>query len=526
MAKKRHLGNSRGKLKSSASEKSSKTINTKAWLCLIVVFGLLLRLYFYVGPNINDDVDYCWSAFEVSKGNFSPLYGGSINALRSMMTVPVAFFFWLFGGGEFQASIYPLLCSLSTIVATYLLGKTLINERVGLMGAALQSFFPLDVVFSTQLVPTTPVVMFASFGLFCFLTAEKIDWKEPGRKLWRRRGLLVISGVLFGFAHLASETGVIVTMFIGFAYLIYERKLKIDYSLVLLGFLTVFTLETSVMYLNTGDPWHRLVVIHETEIMIGTNLAMDYYPRVMLRIINPNYWSHEGNLGIHFYLFMSGSVYALLKKQKNALFLVLTFILIMGYFEFGVMTTGFKPIAKWVRYLIVFGPTFSLVIANLVDHLHLGRLMKLGLVKRYEEVLTFLIRPLAVMMVFAISWQYLVGATGAYNEWTRDFKEEYKFLNTLPPRTVYADQGSIGFIKIYSGWKIESKGIEGMKLGDIHDAYVLVNASSGAVDFPPMRDSMPYNHEPLPDDWILLKTVETSRIKPKIFLAPLLGIGK
>jgi hypothetical protein len=490
----------------------------RVWLLAIVIFALLLRLYFYVGPNLNDDVDYCWSAHEVSLGNFGPLFGGSINAIRSMMTMPVAFFFSAFGAGEFQASMWPLLCSLLTIVATYFLGKLLFNERVGLIGAALLSFFPLDVAFSTQLVPTTPVVMFASCALVLFIKAEKIGDKKESRST--RLVLLLLSGILFGFTHLASETGVIVTMFTAVAYVVVNRKIKLDYSLVVLGFVLVVAIETAMMFAATGDPLHRLKVIHDTEVMIGTNTDMAYYPRVLLRLLRPDYNSHEGNMGIIFFLFLGGSLYAIVKKDKNALFLFLSFVLIMGYFEYGVMTLGMKPIAKWVRYILVFGPTFCLVGANLIDKINLGRLARFGFVARNKEALAWLVKIAALVAIFAINWQYISGAVGTYRQWTADFHAEWDYLKTLSPKPIYTDQGSLGFLGIYYGWKKPITGIEGANLSDIHDAYVLVNASHGAVEYAPMRDALPYNHEPIPNDWVLLMTLITSNIMPKVYLAP------
>ena len=491
----RSLSNRSGKLDESL-KRFLRGIKPEIWLILILIFALSLRLYFFVGPNINDDVDYVFSAHEVSEGRFYPLYGKSINAIRSMMTAPVALFFKIFGVGIYSASIYPIVCSLITIVSVFYIGKILVDYKVGLVSAAILSFYPVDIVFSTQLVPTTPVTAFVTLGLLLFLYGEKMEKKLT---------LFVLSGVMIGLSYLANIMTFFIVASIAFSYLAINRKIRKEYLLIALGFLLVFSGETLFMYANTGNPWHRLDVFHETERMIGTNTDMNYYQRVMLKVEGVNFNAQEGNLGIFVYLFIVASLFALgYEPEKKLWFLIVSFFLIMSYFQFGVMTAGFKPIAKWVRYLIVLGPVFSLLIGYMFE-----KVTK----KAYLKIIL-------VALFFSLTLPFIIGSAQAYRSWTEEFTVEYDYLKGLPEKTVYTDQGSLGFLQFYFGYEWDIKILEKSKLEDIKDSYVILDGSRGVVQNAVMRENLPDFAKNPPKEWKLLAVLESWAVSPKIYYAP------
>ena len=460
---------------------------------MILIFALALRLYFFVGPNLNDDIDYIFSAHEVSEGRFYPLYGSSINAIRWMMTLPIAVSFRLFGVNIFSSSLYPISCSLGTIIATFYIGKILVNYRVGLISALILSFFPLDIAFSTQLVPTVPVTMFMTLALLLFLYAEK----------YNRTTLFFLSGIMMGFSYLANIMTGILALSISISYIIIERRFKKKYFLVLLGFLLVFSLESLLMLINTGNAFHRLNVIHETEKMIGTNTDMGYYPRVMLKLINVDFNAHEGNLGVYFYVFIIACVFSFIRTERGLWFLVLSFVLIMLYFEFGVMTSNLKPIAKWVRYLLVFGPTFSILIGYM-----------------FEKISNNNLKIVLISIFLIVNIPYIIGSTETYRSWTHEFWQEYNYLKNLPRKTIYTDQGSKGFLEFYSGYEWDIRNLEYSKLEEIKDSYVIVNGSRGVVECKEMRNSLPDFAINPPKEWELLAVIDGKIINPKIYYVP------
>ncbi|MFH0962288.1 MAG: glycosyltransferase family 39 protein [archaeon] len=473
-------------------------------LLAILAFALSLRLQYFVGPGLNDDVDYFYSARAVSRGDFGSLYGGSINAIRSMVTAPIAFFFRLFGRTDkFVAEIWPLLCSLGTVVLTYFLGKGLFSQRTGLLAAFVLSFFPVDVAFSTQIVPTTQVVFF--FTLTLFLLFRSLTKKRaPGK-------FLFLAGISGGLGYLANIMMVFVLFFsVGLFLLMYcrgFRRLLRAAIPIIVGFLLVFLVEACFMFAFTGNPLHRLQVIHETEKMIGTNTAMEYYPKVMGTITNPDYSAHQGNLGLHFFAFVAGAAFlTAFRRRKGAIFLALTFLLIMSYFQFGIMTSTLKPIAKWVRYLIIFGPIFSISIAEFFRSL-----------LPWEK----LTAPLAALVLLFATIPYLEGTTRAYNEQLEPFRETAEYLDSLETDSpVYADGTAAAFFSIELGFgrmirvfdkKTEPENVAG--------SYVVLNGSRGTSENQEMRGYLPEFARNPPGNFRLVRKIEGKFFSPEIYYA-------
>ena len=136
------------------SEKSIRAI------LLIAIFGLALRLLFFVGIGFNDDSYYLEFAETIYKGyKFTPpLYVEW--GVRIAVFYPIVFFWKILGINEFSTSIYFLLLSIGNIIFTYFLGKELFNKKVGLVAAFLMCILPLDIIYSTQVGPEIPVQFF------------------------------------------------------------------------------------------------------------------------------------------------------------------------------------------------------------------------------------------------------------------------------------------------------------------------------------------------------------------------------
>jgi 4-amino-4-deoxy-L-arabinose transferase-like glycosyltransferase len=126
-----------------------KNIRVEVWLLLILIFALLIRLHFFIGIGITDDLKYVWSAYLLSSGQWDKYPINVIDPLRSMMVLPLALVFSIFGVSMHSAAIPPLFFSLGNIVLTYLIGKLIFNKNVGLLAAFFLSIIPLDVVYST-----------------------------------------------------------------------------------------------------------------------------------------------------------------------------------------------------------------------------------------------------------------------------------------------------------------------------------------------------------------------------------------
>ena len=165
-------------------------IKHSIFLIFILIFALVLRLIFFVGlanTESQDDGVYINFARIVTLGQFSydktvltEQYSNPVMILktRSMMIYPTAFFFYIFGINDYSAVLWPLLSSLGSIVVIYYLGKLLVNEKVGLLSAFLLSFFPLDVINATRILPDIPATFFSILSVSVFFYAEKRNPKK------------------------------------------------------------------------------------------------------------------------------------------------------------------------------------------------------------------------------------------------------------------------------------------------------------------------------------------------------------
>lgn len=148
-----------------------KDLNHIIWLVLILIFATAVRLKFFVGLNLNDDLTYVNTAHDIVTGRFR--INTWIIAARHTMNYPIAFFFWILGVSDFSAALWPLLTSLGSVVIAYYIGKEIFDVKVGLLAAFLLSVFPVDVAYATTLVPDIPVAFFMGLSVLFFVLGEK-----------------------------------------------------------------------------------------------------------------------------------------------------------------------------------------------------------------------------------------------------------------------------------------------------------------------------------------------------------------
>src|SRR3989344_9101540 len=135
-------------------------------LLLIVLFGLALRLAFFSGMGISDSLVYSKTADDLNNGRGINTDSTLTLSTRIGIVNATAFSYKIFGINDFSSVLFPLLTSLASIILIFYFGKLLFNENAGLISALLLSFFPLDVVYSTQLLSDLPSAFFMSMGVY------------------------------------------------------------------------------------------------------------------------------------------------------------------------------------------------------------------------------------------------------------------------------------------------------------------------------------------------------------------------
>jgi len=487
-------------------------------IAALLVLALGLRLYYCVGIGINDDAEYCDSARRLATGygvHSYPLH--SIDSIRSLMVLPVVLAYKAFGVSEWSSSLYPLTCSILTILLSCLLARRLFGWQVAVGAGLILSLCPLDVVYSSQLVPTVPLACVLSACLLCFVLGDDL-YHSGGRRCRAKGGaLLLLSGLLLGAGWLINEPaplfGIVVVL-----YAIQRKRICAGHVLFLAGALAVFAAECAVFKSLTGDPLWRLKVVHGSEQAVVTRTELSHYPIAFFKLINIQFGYEEGHFGLFWYLFVPGSIMLLAVREKRAFFLVCGSWLLLLYLQFGVMTLDARPIAKAIRYLVMLLPFLSMVTS-----LAITRFGQIGKHKWKGWGL------LAVLLLTNL-W-FTAKAVEANRSFTRPLRLIADFLRRQPAQEpIYADKAAIDLLSVYLGRRGYRR-IEGQHFAAIQDAFVVVNGSEDVIHKRLTPFAHPENNLAPPASWQLVKRIEApwethfGLFRPQIYRVPSRPVG-
>lgn len=221
-----------------------------SWLILIglLVLAATLRLVFFNGAFGSDDLVYLNRSVQISEGVWSSAnYNG---ALRYGFNIPAGFFIYLFGANILAANLWPLLCSLIEIAATYFFAFVLWGKQVALYATLMLVFMPLHVASATR-IHADPVVA-------CFLTLSFVVFYFAEQK--RSRWLYFFCGINMGLVFWAKELAV-VTLFAFLLYPLVLRKFDVRWIYVVYGGLIMLLGHFILMLIVSGDHLHALKIV-------------------------------------------------------------------------------------------------------------------------------------------------------------------------------------------------------------------------------------------------------------------------
>lgn len=233
-----------------------------AALFAIVILAAGLRLIFFSGYLNIDDNYYIERAVEFSRGGMT-LPTRYFDA-RLGVVGPAAIFYRAFGVTPAATVAWPFLCSLLSICMAFFLGRRLYGAPTGLAAALLLALLPMDVIFSTILYPTEPVVLLAGGGILCFLIAERE----------RKPMLYLASGLAVGAAAVVHEASVMALAFYPF-YLLFVARPARGHLIAAAGFVLGVALDPLIHGL-LGDPWAHVSVMIHTNSFEGTGPGLAY----------------------------------------------------------------------------------------------------------------------------------------------------------------------------------------------------------------------------------------------------------
>ena len=486
--------------------KNVKNIKPKYLLLIILLFALFIRMFFFIGLGRRDDIAFIQKAYSIMKGSI-PLPGSSgVDAAgtRIMVYFPIAFFFYLFGISEFTASLYFILCSLGSVTLAFLLGKYFFDERTGLVAALLLSFFPHEVIYSTQIIPDIPIAFYLGLTALLFILGEKNNSKK----------FFLLSGLIYGIAYTTKESYITFGFFLATYFTlnliikVLSRK-KIQnlkyYLLFIVGFLIIFSVE-NVFYLSQGKDLFTNIIVNKNNIMLekNGNPNLNHYYYMMFNLY-PDEFEHR--IFGHFYFAIFFSLICLLIKDfKKSFFIIVWFLVVFFTYQYiSTIIAGRTYIEREDKYLTVLTLPAILLIARLFT-----------IDKKISPIFGIIFLFITSIPALTISYEYSRTIID-------DIRDPYLFLKDLPEKEIFIPEGVHPQMEFFFGYK-KSNFLkvyhENVEWGKITDAYVVINVTPTDTYNWKKSDDIPQN-------WQLLKTIYNTNesfykyYNPQIYYAPL-----
>jgi hypothetical protein len=168
---------------------------TGFWLCALVACGLAVRLAYFTGMALGDDVFYSTQALVIAHDGQWPPEPYHWHT-RLAVILPTAVSIKCLGPRPIAFVLWPLLASLTSIVACFAVASDLTDRRTAWLAACFQAAFPLEIIYSTHLFPDVVVALFSTLSLWYWIRGLRDD----------RRRDYVASGAFFAVGYLCRET--------------------------------------------------------------------------------------------------------------------------------------------------------------------------------------------------------------------------------------------------------------------------------------------------------------------------------
>ena len=447
--------------------------------------------------------------------------------------------FKLFGINNAAGSIYPMACSLGTIILAYACGKLLFNIRTGLLAALLICFYPLNVIYASWFMPDVPVDFFTSAGILVFLHVYK---KERSMSEFKKHVLLYAGGFLFGIAYLANVRSIISFFVIAPLAAVWlwkkrsNKKRLFTYftavTLFFIGFASVVMFEGMYHWKKSGDfllTYHRTTAYYSDKsgfLLEGVNTHLDYYPNIMFNLDHRMRFSMGNKMLIYGYFFLffaAATVFLLLRRERRMLIPFWWFIALFFYLQFGSMSfKEYIPIHRLDRHLTVITIPAVVIIAACMSHLIAFRLRR----NRFVAYLNRFIVAAALIFLLKTSLEFSAAIVADMRAPAYDMQEIYNVLKDYPEKDIYADPGVLSHLHFYFQFKNSHLRHNIQYSLPTHDSYVVLDGTRGFMENPRLRSSQPVWMQKPDPSWELIRVIKGPRIgiyadfDPKIYHVP------
>lgn len=423
---------------------------TVALITLIVILAIIIRIIFFSGVGLSDDLLYSYYSNQIAKGNFH--FPTDHHGTRIGIVFPVGFLYYLFGISDNISVLLPFIFSIGNIILIYFFGKLLFNKKVGLLASFLMAIFPLDVIFATKLMPDVPSAFFLGLAMYIFFSAEK---NNSGIKY-------LMCGLFIGISYLLRENTLLIALFFA-VYALYYKKFQLSYGLILIGFLAMILFEMFIFYNATGNPFYRYqeVNAHYLEIWkIENYYGRGSFPSMLFHY--PFMLLTNFQLGFFFPLIFIALIFCFKYKKKETYPLIIWAIVLITYLSFGSASlSAYLPIPAIPRYIMIIEIPSILILAYFLTQEN----KDLSLLK------PAIVGALLIASIFSTygAVNLDIQANNYHNSLYQSVKDYHNIITD--PRTMM----KLGYL---SGYNMKIEQFDYCKdkcITDVKDRYVLIN---------------------------------------------------
>ncbi|MBN1912026.1 MAG: glycosyltransferase family 39 protein [Pirellulales bacterium] len=325
-----------------------------AMLVGLVLLGVIVRIAFH--PQAIEPMHRVVAnpAMEIVEGHFHP---HSFGEFRYGLIYPAALSFALFGVSLASFSLYPLLCSIGSLILAYAIGKRIGGTRVGLGAVFVLSVLPLDIYIAGRGEwPDGPQAFFATLALWLLMVA--VDKDKRRQTLWVGFGC----GLALGMSCLVKVT----TLYLVPALIVYavvNRKSRWPLVAAVAGLGVVFVGETTLDYWLTGDLIARVRSITGVSAGLGDQGGTGYSVS-QLSAYPKKFFLQPLMYGLHMYAAVGAVVYAIRKQWRQSLLLLLWVLWFFGYVWLGSSSpTSYRRLSQFARYIAIINVPLAVLIA-------------------------------------------------------------------------------------------------------------------------------------------------------------------
>src|SRR3989338_2115375 len=250
----------------------------------IIIFSFIIRIGYFIDTKDQvvwwDEAEYLVKAKHIAFGTSDEGW----NPLRE----PLMSIFWALlykiGATELIIRITSFLFAILSIYLTYLVGKELFNEWIGVISSFLMSIYHQHIFFTYRMLIDIPATVFWLLSIYFFWRGFV---KQQGKKyiyltalclgvgFLAHYSLLFLGIILFIFGSILFVTNIILSL-----DLIIKKKEKstISQLLILLWILIPLIIYTYVSIYGSGisEPRYLLLILPPISIVIATLLLKSY----------------------------------------------------------------------------------------------------------------------------------------------------------------------------------------------------------------------------------------------------------